>query len=229
MAIQGPVQIPWRADFAVGWGISGFSGQPAPKPWAFEDSARLQLNQLQDPSDAVPGNIRFQQGVVSSSCDYERAIKAAVSLSVKAWGPLSGQTSADFLSSMEMNSKTVHYVVVSSFETATTNVLTQQSFSPSLSGFAAALLAEIGPDRWSEQFGTHFIAGYVLGGQLIGKASLISGSQASALKLKGSLEAKFGCFGSGQAQSSAQRTESLVSQFVAANVLLESTAISQRL
>ena len=147
---------------------------------------------------------------MSNSSHYERAIKAAVSLNVKAWGPVAGHTSAEFLSDMELSSKTVHYVVVSSFETATTNVLTQQSFTPALSSFASNLLEEVGPEKWAELFDTHFIAGYVLGGLLIGKASFTSSSQAAALKLKGSLEAKFGCFGSGKAQGSADRVESMV-------------------
>lgn len=96
MTSQGSVRIPWRADFAVGWGLSGFSGAPAPKPWAFEDSARVQLNQLPDRSEVVPGNISFQQGVVSSTDDYKPAIDAAGSLSIKSWGVASGKTSADF-------------------------------------------------------------------------------------------------------------------------------------
>lgn len=124
---------------------------------------------------------------------------------------------------------TVHYVIGCSFETTTTNVLTQQSLTPCLSCFAAALLVEIGPGIWSEKFGTHFVAGFVWGGQFIGKASFTSGSQELALKLKGSLEAEFGCFGSGQANTGAQRKESLVSQFVAADVLFVSTAISSRI
>lgn len=200
MVTPGPVLIPWRADFAVGWGISGFTGLPAPKPWAFEDSARVPLNQLQERSEAVPGNISFEQGVVSSTEDYERAVKASVSLNVKAWGPVSGQASTEFLSSLEISSKTVHYVVVSRFETSTINVLTQQTFQPTLSRFAAGLLARIGPQQWSEQFGTHFIAGYVLGGMLVGKASFSSHTHASATRLKGDLEAKFGFFGKGSAQ-----------------------------
>ena len=204
--MPGPVHIPWRADFAVGWGISGFSGLPAPKPWAFEDSARSQLDQLQERSDAVPGNISFQQGVISSTEDYERAIKAAVSMDVKAWGPVSGQASSEFLSSLDISSKSMHYVVVSRFETATTNIFTQQSIMPALSQFAADLLAKVGPERWAEQFGTHFIAGYVLGGLLIGKASFTSTSSAAASKMKGKLEAKFGFFGSGLASGSAQRS-----------------------
>lgn len=210
MTSEGPVRIPWRADYAVGWGISGFSGAPAPKPWAFEDSARVQLNQLPERSEVVPGNISFQQGVVSSTDDYKRAVDAAGSLSIKCWGVASGKTSADFLSSLEISSKTVHYVVVSSFETATINVLTQQSFMPVLSTYAAGLLAKIGPSRWSEQFGTHFIAGYVLGGQLIGKASFTSSSDTAAMALKGSLEAKFGAFGKGQTSGGAQRRVSTV-------------------
>lgn len=165
----------------MGWGISGFSGLPAPKPWAFEDSARSQLDRLQERSDAVPGNLSFQQGVISSTEDYERAIKAAVSLNVKAWGAASGHASSDFLSSLEMGSKTVHYDVVSGFETATTNILTQQSVMPVLNEFAAGQMARVGPERWAEQFGTHFIVGYVLGGLLIGKASFTSNSHAAAL------------------------------------------------
>ena len=212
MAGQGLVRVPWRADFAVGWGISSFSGAPAPKPWAFEDSARLQLNQLLECSDVVSGDISFKQGVVSSTEDYKRAIDAAGSLNVKAWGSVSAKTSVDFLSSLEINSKTVHYVVVSSFETATTNVLTQQSFMPVLSSFAAELLAKIGPGRWADQFGTHFIAGYVLGGQLVGRASFHSSSESAARGLKASLEAKFGVFGKGQASASAQRHVNTVQQ-----------------
>ena len=210
MAAEGPVHVPWRADFAVGWGISGFSGLPAPKPWAFEDSARVQLNQLQERSDAVPGNISFHQGVVSSTEHYERAVRAAVSLSIKAWGPVSGQASSEFLSRLEISSKTIHYIVVSRFETATINVLTQQAFMPELSPFAASQLSSIGPERWAELFGTHFIAGYVLGGLLIGKASFASSSNTAASGIKAELEAKFGFFGTAMAHGSAQRTSSLV-------------------
>ena len=50
--------------------------------------------------------------------------------------------------------------------------------------------------------------------------SFTSGSQELAVKLKGSLEAEFGCSGSGQANTGAQRKESLVSQFVAAECYL---------
>lgn len=210
MATQGPVHVPWQADFAVGWGISGFSGLPALKPWAFEDSARVQLNQLEERSDAVPGNISFHQGVISSTEHYECAVRAAVSLNIKAWGPVSGQASSEFLSRLEISNKTIHYVVVSRFETATINVLTQQAFLPELSPFAATQLASIGPERWAELFGTHFIAGYVLGGLLIGKASFTSNSSTTASTIKAELEAKFGFFGTAQAQGSAQRTTALV-------------------
>ena len=205
-ATPGPVHIPWRADFAVGWGISGFSGLPAPKPWAFQDSDHVRLNPLQERSDAVPGNISFQQGVISSTDDYERAIKAAVSLNVKAWGPVSGQASSEFLSSLEMSSQTVHYIVVSRFETATTNIFTQQSIMPELNSFAANILASLGPERWAEQFGTHFIVGYVLGGLLIGKASFTSNSTAASSTMKGSLEAKFGFFDRGSANGSTEHS-----------------------
>lgn len=73
---------------------------------------------------------------------------------------------------------------------------------PRLSTYAAGLLSKIGPNKWSEQFGTHFIAGYVLGGQLVGTASFTSRSDTAATALKGSLEAKFGAFGRGQASGS---------------------------
>ena len=204
MTTPGPVHILWREDFAVGWGISGFSGLPAPKPWAFDEAARWQLNQLQERLDVLPGNISFQQGMICSTEDYERAIQAAVSLSVRSWGPVTGQASSELLSSLEISGKTIHYVVISRFETASTNIFTQQSVMPELSPFAAELLVQQGPQRWAEQFGTHFIAGYVLGGMLIGKASFTSSSSNAALTMKGSLEAKFGFFGRGSANAGAQ-------------------------
>jgi len=204
MAKAGPINIPWRADFAVGWGIDGFSGLPAVKPWAFDESARVQFNKPVSPTVAAPGNIHFQQGVVSSAEHYERTVKAAAALNVKGWGAAL-QTSTDFLSSMEMSDKVVHYVVTSRFETTSLNVVTQQSVMPVLSLFAAELLAREGPSKWSEHFGSHFVAGYVLGGLLVGKASFSCRNTGDAQALTAGLEAKVGFFGSGGVSGSLER------------------------
>lgn len=196
MAKAGPINLPWRADFAVGWGIDGFSGLPAVKPWAFDESARVHFNKPVSPTVAAPGNIHFQQGVVSSAEHYERTVKAAATLDVTGWGAAL-QTSTDFLSSMEMSNKVVHYVVTSRFETTSLNVVTQQSVMLVLSLFAAELLAREGPSKWSEHFGSHFVAGYVLGGLLVGKASFSCRNTGDAQALTAGLEAKVGFFGSG--------------------------------
>ena len=63
-----------------------------------------------------------------------------------------------------------------------------------------------GPKWWAEQYGTHFIAGYIVGGHMVGIASITSQSSQHAIEVKANLQAKLGCGGLGQAKASADAT-----------------------
>ena len=105
---------------------------------------------------------------------------------------------------MQLDSRTQHYVVIARFETATCNVVATSTYQPALSQRAAVDLEKNGPKWWAEQYGTHFIAGYVVGGHMVGIASITSQSSQHALETKAKLQAKFGCGWLGKAKGAVE-------------------------
>lgn len=192
---MGLFQVPWRADFSVGTGISDFTGLPAIKPWAFEDTAKKALNHASQPVQAVHGNITISKGIMSSTSHYKHALHASTSMSIKLWGA-AAHAGSKLLTELELNSKTVHYVVVCNFDTETINKLDELEYTPTLSNSAEDLLVKVGPDKWAEQYGTHFIAGYVRGGTYTGKATITDHSTQGAHEFQADMGAKFGRFAS---------------------------------
>ena len=77
---------------------------------------------------------------------------------------------------LRIDKHTQHYVAVSCLETASVNVVAQPTYQPVVTQRAATELSEKGPSWWAERYGTHFVAGYVMGGQMIGTASISSDS-----------------------------------------------------
>lgn len=194
--------VPYRSGFCIGLGVSSFTGEAAVRPWAFPDQARPQLNTGFTDEGAQPRTIHFEEGFIDRQDHYEAAFKASASLNVKGWGTVSPQGSLDVLYDMQLDSRTQHYVVIARFETATYNVLATSTYQPELSQRAAADLQSKGPRWWAEQYGTHFVAGYVVGGHMVGIASITSQNSQHALEVKAELQAKFGCGWLGKAKGS---------------------------
>ena len=119
---MGIFQVPFRSDFSIGTGISDFSGLPANKPWAFEDTGKKPLNCAPQSQECVHGNVTVSKGVMSSTSHYKHALHATLSTSVKLWGA-GAHASSKLLTELELNKKTVHYVVVCNFETESVNYL----------------------------------------------------------------------------------------------------------
>ena len=198
---MGIFQVPWRAEFSVGTGISDFTGLPAIKPWAFEDCAKKALNSADNPAEAVAGNVIVSKGIMSNTSHYKHALQASSSMSVKLWGA-NAHASSKLLTELELNARTVHYVVVCNFETETVNKLDGMDYSPALSTSARNLLLDVGPDKWAEQYGTHFIAGYVRGGTYLGKATITDSSTQSAHEFRAAMGTKFGRFAAASVDAS---------------------------
>lgn len=192
-----PFQIPWRADFSIGTGISDFTGLPASKPWALDEACKKPLNAA-TPSNETHVNVSVSKGIMSSTSHYKHALEASSSMGIKLWG-VNAHASSKLLTELELNERTVHYIVVSKFETETINKLDSLDFTPVLSSSAKDLLIKIGPNKWAEQYGTHFIAGYVRGGTYLGKATITDHSTGGAHEFRVAMGAKFGSFASGSA------------------------------
>ena len=190
---MGLFQVPFRSDLSVGTGISGFSGLPANKPWAFEDAGKQPLNCAPQAQEAVHGNVTVSKGVMSSTSHYKHALQATLSMSVKMWGA-GAHASSKLLIELELNKKTVHYVVVCNFETESINYLDGNDYTPVLSNSARDLLVKVGPEKWAEQYGTHFVAGYIRGGTYVGKATITDSSTEGSHEFAAEMGAKFGRF-----------------------------------
>ena len=202
------IQIPWKPGFSIGTGISDFTGLPAKKPWAFEDPARNLLNRPQ-PEAAVQGNVTVSKGVMSNSSHYKQALQASASMSIKLWGA-NAHAGSKLMTELQLNRRTVHYVVTCNFETETVNILDRLEYVPILSTSAKDLLVRVGPDKWAEQYGTHFVSGYVRGGKYVGKATITDRSTEGLHGFQASMGAKLGAFASGSASHSVQFDHSKV-------------------
>ena len=196
-------QVPFRSDFSIGTGILGFSGLPANKPWAFEDAGKKPLNCAPPAQECIHGNVTVSKGVMSSTSHYKNALLATSSISVKLWGA-GAHASSKLLTELELNKKTVDYVVVCNFETESINYLDANDYIPVLSKPARDLLVKVGPQKWAEQYGTHFVAGYVRGGTYVGKATITDSSTEGSHEFAAKMGAKFGRFASGSASVGAK-------------------------
>ena len=200
---MGLFQVPWRVDFSVGTGINDFTGLPAIRPWAFEDTAKKALNHTSQPVQAVHGNITISKGIMSNTSHYKHALHASSSMSVKLWGA-AAHAGSKLLTELELNSRTVHYVVVCNFDTETINKWDELDYTPFISKSAIELLVKVGPDKWAEQYGTHFVAGYVRGGTYTGKATITDHSTHGAHEFQADMGAKFGSFASASGSAGAK-------------------------
>ena len=126
-------------------------------------------------------------------------------MSTKLWGA-AAHASSKLLTELELelNSRTVHYVVVCNFDTETINKLDKLKYTLTLSKSAKDLLVQVGPDKWAEQYGTHFIAGYVRGGKYLGKATITDHSTQGAREFQADMGAKFGSFASASGSAGAK-------------------------
>lgn len=196
---MGLFQIPWRDDFSVGTGISDFSGLPAPKPWALEESRKaLNCDALHNETH---GNVSVSKGIMSNTSHYKHALEASTSLSVKLWGSnVNAHASSKLLTELEVDERTVHYVVISKFVTESVNKLDSLDNAPTLSSSAKDRLVKIGPNKWADEYGTHFVAGYVRGGAYLGKATITDHSTGGAHEFRAGMGAKFGGFAAGSAE-----------------------------
>lgn len=197
---MGLFEVPWRDDFSIGTGISDFSGLPAPKPWALDDGCKKELNCDASPPHHEPhGNVSVTKGIMSNTSLYKYALEASTSLSVKLWG--SGvNASSKLLTELEIDERTAQYMVVSKFVTESVNKLDSLDKAPTLSSSAKDRLVKIGPKKWAEEYGTHFVAGYVRGGAYLGKATITDHSTGGAHEFRAGMGAKFGSFASGGAE-----------------------------
>lgn len=106
---------------------------------------------------------------MSNTSHYKHALEASTSLSIKLWGSnVDAHASSKLLTELELDDKTVHYLVISNFVTESVNKLDSLENAPNLSNSAKDRLVKIGPNKWAEEYGTHFVAGYVRGGAYLG-------------------------------------------------------------
>jgi len=141
--------------------------------------------------------------MVESSSEFSELFTAGGGLSMEGWG---ASASVTVSATENMNLSTSSLTAVSSMRFLSEPII---ALNPSnldheltLSPSAIELLETQGPDAFHERHGTHYIAGYMKGGYLIGSYTMEYESQQKAASVAASVQAKFeGAVASGGASA----------------------------
>eukprot|EP00892_Ulva_mutabilis_P008089 jgi/Ulvmu1/5652/UM237_0002.1 len=163
---------PWTPQAAVGDGFDRLRCE-------YKNSA-VTATQA-DKAAPIAKSLNQFVSVVSDSSSYAEAFSASTSASCSGWGA-SASVSAELATSAEHSSRSVTALLNFQWlaEPFTAIKLNDPSSDAKLQPHAREFLEANGPVAFAEEYGTHFVIGYTMGGALRGHYSAIYNTSAEA-------------------------------------------------